>query len=118
MPEERRDTFNFRLLNVKDPFYDYIEKEVINKSDAIRNFIENGLSGKGGLSLNEKEELKNELVQINRSMRGIGINLNQIARNYHQTNNVNINELVNVQKVLVDKQDDLADLLNKLLLKI
>ena len=118
MPEERRDTFNFRLLNVKDPFYDYIEKEEINKSDAIRNFIENGLSGKGGLSLNEKEELKNELVQINRSMRGIGINLNQIARSYNQTNDIKHNELVNVQNILLDKQDHLSDLLNNILTKI
>lgn len=112
--QDRRESFNFRLLELKDPFYDHIEAKSISRSKALRHFVKQGLTG-SGMSIEQQEQLRQELIELKRSHAGIGRNLNQIARYFNTHGHLIESDLHQTTRQLADNQKAITQLLNALL---
>jgi hypothetical protein len=117
--DPRRESFNFRLRTLKNDFWDYVIDQDIKPSDALRNFVKQGLSrGSGSLSHIEKKELLKEIFELKRTLSGIGSNLNQIAHYFNIHDHLIESDLRKTQIELQGKQKELNNLLNKILKSI
>jgi hypothetical protein len=116
--ELRRPSFNFRFKDLKDDFWDYVDAHNAKPSDVIREFLHSGLYGASSLSLTEKNELVNELVQLKRQLSGVGANLNQLAHYFNIHDTVSEPKLAQCHRELQVTQKQinktLAELLEKL----
>jgi hypothetical protein len=84
---------DLRLLELEIPFYDYVDLHQMKPRPLIRHFIKNGLKGNGGLSFEQHAILKNEIIELRKSMSRVGGNFNQIARYYNEHDFLNETEL-------------------------
>ena len=113
---ERRPKFDFRLLEMKDPFYDYLAKNDIplnQRSKVVRHFLKQGLQG-GGVDLETQSKLLAELIEVKRNHAGIGRNLNQIARYFNTHEHLVESDLHQTLKHLADIQKTMTGILNSL----
>lgn len=115
---ERRERFDLRLLDLESDFYDYIERNGLNRSAAVRHFIRQGISEKNGFTLQQQKELLNEVVELKRQLRGVGTNLNQISKYFNINNYLLESDLAATQRVLMEKQKEITKLLNTLISKM
>lgn len=119
MTVERKDRVTFRLLEMHDQFYDYIDSnDELEPSKAMRHFIKNGLLKNGGFTIGEKEHFKSEIILLKRSLMGVGVNLNQIAKYFNQSNKVNESNLKITHNHLQENQKKITFLLNHILAKL
>lgn len=115
---ERPDKFTFRLLDQKDNFFNYIERNEINKSDALRHFIKQGVTAKNGRTLNDELLLREKIVSLKKELRLIGINLNQIARYFNENGILQDKNLEVNHSIILKKQEELDHLIHKILTTI
>lgn len=81
---DRPDTIPFRLLDAKDDFYRFTDKENLTPSKALRHLIKQTANNKVGLSPTEQRKMLDELIELRKQLSRIGGNLNQIARYFNQ----------------------------------
>jgi len=112
------ESFNFRLLNMKDDFYKYINDNNLDRSDVLRHFIKLGISDKSGFSLAEQTELKAQIIDMTRIHRGIGNNINQIARTANQQGVIFESTLTGSLNETLENQKNITILLTTLLSKL
>lgn len=115
MEKERRDRFDVRLLELKDPFYDYIEANSLRGSEAVRHFIKQGISESKGLTYEQQNRLITEVIELKRAHGAIGTNLNQIARYFNQHNHLIESELHKVHLQLLQNQKDITIKINEIM---
>ena len=82
--DDRRDKFDVRLLDLKEEFYKYTERENTTGSKAIRHFIKQGIKGGTGLTIEQQNRFIEELSSLRNQLSRVGGNLNQIARYFNQ----------------------------------
>lgn len=111
----RRPDFKFRFLDTESVFYNYVLKNDISPSDALRHFIKQGVKSEGGVSIETQKQILNELIEIKRTHAGVGRNLNQIARYFNTHEHLVENDLHQTLKVISSKQHELTTLFNQLL---
>ncbi|MUK94677.1 plasmid mobilization relaxosome protein MobC [Aliivibrio fischeri] len=116
--DNRPEKFTFRLLELHTPFYDYIDEKKGDRSKVIRHFIKQGIEEKNGMTLEEKEELHQNIIAIKKELRGVGVNLNQIARYFNQQTFLLESDLHKNHITLQKAQKEVTILLNKVLLKL
>lgn len=116
--EDRPEKFTFRLLDVRTDFYDYVDHVKGDKSKVLRHFIKQGIEEKNGMTLQEKEEYKEAVIAIKKELRGVGVNLNQIARYFNQQSFLLESDLHKNHTTLQNSQKEVTILLNKVLSKL
>ena len=113
-----KDRVNLRLLEMAQPFSEYVENNNIKRSEAIRHFIKNGIREGAVFSVTEKAELKVSIIDAISSHRRVGGNLNQIAKEANQRGYILENTLAGTLNETLESQKEITDLLNTLLKKI
>ena len=113
-----KDRVNLRLLEMGKTFSEYVENNNIKRSEAIRHFIKNGIREDAVFSVTEKAELKVRIVEAIKVHRGVGNNLNLIAREANQRGYILENTLAGTLNETLESQKEITDLLNALLKKI
>lgn len=112
---ERNKIVNFRLLSLHDKFYDYVDEQDKKASVIIRHFIKNGLEGAGGLSVEQHDELKNEICELRKSLIKIGGNLNQVAHYFNIHENIKESDLQKSHEELTNALKATTKSLNKVM---
>lgn len=112
----RSERIDIRLLELETEFYDYVDLHQHKPRALIRHFIKNGLKGEGGLTIEQHQELKDEIILLRKSMSRIGGNLNQIAQ-YFNTHNHLIEsdlhrQLKDSKEVFKETTDTLKEVMN------
>lgn len=116
--KNRRESFNFRLLETLDDFYDFIEEKGISRSTALRYFIKEGLTEtKNEISPECAEDFLQVLFKQKKELAKIGGNLNQIAHYFNIHEHLHESDLrANHEKLQVQLKDVtkvLRDLMNE-----
>lgn len=114
----RRNRIDFRLLKMEEPFFEYVESNNVEYSEALRHFIRIGVREDAGFSLKEQAELRGRIVDMAKVHRGISNNLNQIAREANRRGDILENTLAGTLNETLESQNEITGLLNALLKKI
>lgn len=115
---ERREDFKFRFLDVKDSFWDYVEKGSSSPSEVIRHFIKQGVSNDNFFTINQHKEMIEELSKLRKLHGSIGTNLNQTARYFNKFDHLLESDLHKNHQEILDNQKAITKLLNQILMKM
>ncbi|EOW9462494.1 hypothetical protein ACOCGI_003673 [Vibrio cholerae] len=110
----QRDRFDFRLLELKTPFYQYLADNNCTGAEAMRHFIKTGLDGSNH-TLSERKDIKTELIALKREHAAIGRNLNQVTRYFQIHDHLIESDLRRTHTLLKENQRLITDLFNALL---
>lgn len=112
---QQRDRFDFRLLELQKPFYQYLNDNSCTGAEAIRHFLKQGLSERIHHTVSERRDIKTELIALKREHAAIGRNLNQITRYFQIHDHLVESELRKNHDALRESQQAITNLFNDLL---
>lgn len=110
----QRERFDFRLQELKKPFYQYLAENNCTGADAMRHFIKQGLNV-SSYTLSEQRDIKAELIALKREHAAIGRNLNQVTRYFQIHDHLVESDLRRTHELLKENQRLITDLFNALL---